>query len=138
MSKNILHAKANQQSGFTLVELMVTITIMSILAAVVFPSYSNHLVKGRRASAETFLMTVAQAQHQYLLDARSYASDLGTIGMTVPSDVASYYRISVSSVSNTPPSFTVTAEPIANSPQAADGSLSIDSTGSRSSSNNVW
>lgn len=123
--------------GFTLIELMVTIAIIGILASIAYPSYTNYLQKGRRASAQTHLMDIAQRQQQYLLDARAYAPDIGTLGITTPSDVSTYYTIPAFTVNaaGAPPSFAVTAKPKAGS-QASDkcGTLGIDSAGSKTTS----
>lgn len=116
-----------KHSGFTLIELMITVVIIGILTAIAFPSYQAHLLKGRRASAQAHLMDIAQRQQQYLLDARAYATDLPTLNMTTPADVSPYYRIAVSSPGGTPPTFVITANPTGI--QASDGALSIDNTG---------
>jgi len=39
-------------SGFTLVELMITIAILAILAAIVIPNYQAQINKSRRADAK--------------------------------------------------------------------------------------
>lgn len=126
-----------RQRGFTLLELMVTLGIVAILTAIAYPSYVSHLVKGRRAAAQVFLMDIAQAQQQYFLDARSYTTSLTTLNLSVPSDVSPYYSISMS-ISSTPPTFTLTATPITGSSQASDGALSLNSAGVKTSSNNTW
>ncbi|MES2823294.1 MAG: type IV pilin protein [Pseudomonadota bacterium] len=46
--------------GFTLVELMITLAIVSILAAVAYPSYMNTVRRSNRAEAKTELMDIAQ------------------------------------------------------------------------------
>src|SRR2546430_1240950 len=58
--------------GFTLIELMITVVVIAILAAIAYPSYQDHLRKGRRASAQAFMVDAANRQQQYLLDARNY------------------------------------------------------------------
>jgi type IV pilus assembly protein PilE len=60
--------------GFTLIELMVTVAIVAILAAVAYPSYQNQVKRGRRAAAQAHLMDIAQRQQEYLLDGRGAAS----------------------------------------------------------------
>lgn len=114
-------------AGFTLVELMIVVVIIGILTAVGYPSYQAHLMKGKRASAQAHLMDIAQRQQQYLLDARNYATDLGTLNMTTPTDVSTYYTITFAVTAGTPPTFTITATP--KGTQATDSVLTIDNTG---------
>ncbi|HEY9210710.1 MAG TPA: type IV pilin protein [Methylotenera sp.] len=117
--------------GFTLVELMVAIAIIGILASIAFPNYLEYVKKGRRAAAQSHLMDVAQRQQQYLLDARSYAADLSTLNVTTPTDVSSYYTITITVGDGAPPSFTATATPVSGSAQATDPTLTINSAGSK-------
>jgi len=119
------------QSGFTLIELMVTVAIVAILASIAYPSYQSYLLRGRRSSAQAHLMDIAQRQQQYLLDARAYAPDLATLNVTTPADVSKYYQVNVSVPvpPTNPPSFTVTATAIGI--QASDGTLTITNTGEK-------
>jgi type IV pilus assembly protein PilE len=119
--------------GFTLIELVIVVAIIGILVAIAIPSYQNHLRKGRRAQAESFLMEVANSQQQYLLDARGYAPDLPTLGKTPPTAVSDFYNVTVATATP-PPSFTVTATALG--VQTADGNLTIDSTGAKTRAGN--
>ncbi|MDO8812681.1 MAG: type IV pilin protein [Gallionella sp.] len=116
--------------GFSLIELMVAVAIIGILAAVAIPSYQSHVVKGNRAAAQAFMVDVANREKQYLLDARSYAADLATLGMTPPTDVSKHYPSAniIIAVVATPPSFTITATPTS-AQQAGDGALTLTSDG---------
>jgi type IV pilus assembly protein PilE len=60
------------QSGFTLVELMVTVAIIGVLAAIGYPSYTRYIVKANRSAAQSFMLTVASQEERFLLDARTY------------------------------------------------------------------
>ena len=44
-----------RQRGFTWIELMITVVIVGILASVAYPSYAEHIAKGRRADARARL-----------------------------------------------------------------------------------
>ena len=121
---------ARKQLGVTLSELMVTVVIVGILAAVAIPSYANYMKKGRRAAAQAHLMEIAQRQQEYLLDARTYASTLATLGVTTPTDVATYYTVADPVITAGPPTtFAISAVPIAGKAQAGDYTLSINSSG---------
>lgn len=107
-------------------ELMIVVAIIGILATIAYPSYQDSIKKGRRSSAQSYLMDIVQRQQQYLLDQRSYAASAATLGLTTPADISSFYTITISAPAGTPPTFIATATPIAGSAQGGDATLSID------------
>jgi type IV pilus assembly protein PilE len=125
-----LGVATRRSSGFTLIELMVAVAIVGILAGIAYPSYMDHVRKGNRAAAQAFMMEAAGAQQRYLMNNRSYASDLATLGYSLPSDVSGKYTASFT-VTSSPPAFTLTLTPVAGSVQADDGSLCLANTGAR-------
>jgi type IV pilus assembly protein PilE len=131
----VIQMKTNE--GFTLIELMIAVAIVTILASIAYPSYQSHLVKARRSAAQGHLMDIAQMQQRYLLDARSYAPDMLTLNMTTPNDVSSYYTIAITNTPGPPPTFTATATPKAGTSQASDVPLSIDNVGVKMPTN-IW
>lgn len=126
--------KQERARGFTLIELMIVVVVVGILGAIAYPSYLKSVMKGRRSSAQTHLMEIAQQQQQYLVDARSYAPSVSALNLTTPANVLAYYTVAITITSGPPPTFTATATPIAGSSQASDGPLSIDSTGAKTPS----
>jgi type IV pilus assembly protein PilE len=65
--------------GFTLVELMAVLAILAILAALVYPSYTQQMVKARRIEAQLALLDIMQRQEQYRALHHSYlAFSIGT------------------------------------------------------------
>lgn len=64
--------------GFTLLEVMITVAIISILAAIAYPSYSDYLQRARLAEARSQLMDTRARLEQYYQDNRQYTGADGT------------------------------------------------------------
>ena len=62
-----------QNQGFTLIEMMVTITILAILAAIVFPSYKNYQIKTREENARADLMQNVSNLEKYYAKNHTYS-----------------------------------------------------------------
>ncbi|MCF8177013.1 MAG: prepilin-type N-terminal cleavage/methylation domain-containing protein [Sulfuritalea sp.] len=54
-------------SGFTLVELIVTVAIVGILMSIAIPGYKEYLIRANKAAAKTVLLDVASRQEQYIV-----------------------------------------------------------------------
>lgn len=117
--------------GFTLIELVVAMAIVAILATIALASYQHAIVKSRRGSAEAFLMDAITREQQYLLDARTYASTLSDLNLTVPADVSSFYTVAITVTAGPPPLATLRATPVAGKGQESDGTLTIATDGSK-------
>lgn len=69
---NRSYYRFSQQSGFTLIEVMVVIVILGILAALVVPQVVGQGDKARVGATETALSTVSNALDMYKLDNSRY------------------------------------------------------------------
>jgi type IV pilus assembly protein PilE len=70
------------KKGFTLIELMITVAIIGILAAVVYPSYAAFIVRSDRSEAQRELMRLANLQEQLFVDRRRYSATMIDLGMS--------------------------------------------------------
>lgn len=78
------------KAGFSLIELLIAVSLLSILVAISLPLYSQHLVKARRFEAEVTLNKLAVMVERYQIERGSYA------GVVVPDSVQrGYYWFSV-------------------------------------------
>jgi len=67
-------------SGFTLVELMVVIGLISILSGIAIPSYQNHIDQARSMKAIAAIRTLDKEIHSYEIDNGELPDNLSDIG----------------------------------------------------------
>lgn len=67
-------AAVHEARGFTLIEVMITVAIVSILAAVAIPQYRDYVTRGRIPDATSALSAKQVQLEQYYQDNRTYAS----------------------------------------------------------------
>lgn len=61
-----------REKGFTLIELMVTVTILAILAAVAIPLYNNYVYKSKTAEATTNISGIRTLQESWFAENNTY------------------------------------------------------------------
>jgi type IV pilus assembly protein PilE len=95
-------------AGFSLIELMIAITVVAILVTLSYPSYIHFIRKADRSEAQVTLQDWANRQEVWRADHITYNTGIN------PSNTSSYTY----SMTSTATSFTLTATAIAR--QAAD------------------
>ena len=122
--------------GFTLIELMITVLVVSILAAIAIPSYRANALRSRRTDATAALMRVQTAEEKFFLQYNAYTNDIVNVapaglGFGSNSSQSGYYQVAVAL---TALGFTAQATPIAGQGQEGDAkcaTFSIDQNGNR-------
>jgi len=141
MYRNASQKKWN--GGFTLIELMITMVIISIIASIAIPSYQSYISRARRSSATSGLQLAAQMLERNMTTNNCYnyktpndcAMQSGTqltlpTGMSVaPSEGTAMYDVNFQSLTST--AYTLQAIPKAGSPQVKDvcGTLTLNQAG---------
>lgn len=64
----------NTHRGFTLIELMITVAVIGILAAVALPSYSSYIARSKRAEVRTEILKAEGWLERYYTENNRYSS----------------------------------------------------------------
>ena len=112
--------------GFTLIEVMVTVAIIAILAAIAIPSYSQYLLRGKISDAVAGLSDQRLKMEQFFQDNRTYlgACTAGTVAP--PPQATANFTFACSNLGGT--TYKVTATGIGSMTGIA---YTIDQTGTK-------
>ena len=115
-------------TGFTLIEVMITVAIVAILAAVAIPSYTDYITRSKIQEATSSLLSMRTKMEQFFQDQRTYfgACAAGTVA-PLPAGLK-YFTVGCSNLSST--TYTVTATGIAGT-DMAQFSFTIDQGNTR-------
>lgn len=132
--------KWQKHSGFSLLELIMALTVFSIVTVIAVPTYQQQLYKSRRSDAQASLISLQLAQEQYRNNCWQYASTLaintncnpdGNYTLSASSISPNhYYQLSIQSATTTSYILTATATSI----QIGDShcqTFSIDQSGTK-------
>jgi type IV pilus assembly protein PilE len=96
--------------GFNLLELLMTIVIISILSGIAIPAYQSHIIKARRADGQTSLFQLASTIEQSAIQNKGYQNiTLESLHLNSQSS-QNYYELKIieSNISH----FLIAAEPL--------------------------
>jgi type IV pilus assembly protein PilE len=131
--------------GFTLIEVMITVAILGILAAVAFPSYQENVRKGRRADGQAVLMEAAQFMERFHTQNFRYDRNVANVAVALPTPLTAapkegaskHYDISLQAVAAQ--SWTLRAVPRGAHQGDRCGTLTLDNLGRKGgASGDCW
>ncbi len=141
--------RQNHSRGFTLIEVMITVVIVAVLAAIAYPAYQDQVRKSRRGDAKQVLMDAVNRQEQFILDRATYTTDMRDLGYSADPAVSGegYYTFDAAAgaCGAIARCYTLTATPVSSKSQASDlkcTSFVVASTGARTATgtlgNECW
>jgi type IV pilus assembly protein PilE len=122
-------------AGFTLIELMITVAIVGILAAVALPSYNEYIRRGKRAEARAEVLRADGWMERYFTENNRYSNNVAnnansvfaTRFGTVPASGTANYTVTLNAVTAT--TYTITAAPTGSMTGDICGSYTKNNTG---------
>jgi type IV pilus assembly protein PilE len=129
------HSRERIAVGFTLIELMITVAVIAILAAVALPSYQQYVVRTQRSAATACLVEMGQFMERVYLSNLRYDQNAGAATALPNTDcrdrTAARYTIALAAVAQR--TFSLTAAPKGAQASADTGcaTLSLNQAGTR-------
>ena len=114
MKENLVSSKRSIH-GFTLLELMITVAIVGILAAIAYPSYLDYVIESRRTDAITSMTSIKLQQERFRFNCPNYATDIGTGGCaaleldTATESTDQYYDLDITTHPSVSGAYQITA-----------------------------
>ena len=106
------------QSGFTLIELMITVAIVGILGTVAAGYFGENAIAANRTDGRAKLLESSTVLEKCKAIYGSYTNNCSIVGTSSIASKEGYYAITASTL--TASTYTLTATPVAGQPQSND------------------
>ena len=102
------------QTGFTLIELMISVVILSIITAIALPSYTRYVTRTHRSEALALLNEAAAREERYYAQNNAYTSTLANLNLRRSTGLSDngFYQLSISTSDDTQGGYLLSATPL--------------------------
>lgn len=131
---------AHRTRGFTLIELMITVTVIAILSMIAYPSYQEYIRRSNRAAAKAALLENAQFLERNFTEVHRYHQNGAGNAVVLPIAAtpregggAQHYALSLDNAATSATTFRLLAAPVAGGPMASDpcGTFTLNQLGQK-------
>lgn len=120
------NTNANNNHGFTLIELMIVVAILGILAAIAYPSYQGYIERGHRADMMSEMHNIASTIESRKLAQGSYSKvSVTDLAVNYPRQGTALYSVAIAPITD---KWVIQATPVGK-PMIGDGNLTLNYQG---------
>ncbi|WLP94844.1 type IV pilin protein [Psychrobacter sp. M13] len=135
---------SSQQTGFTLIELMIVVAIIGVLATIAYPAYNGYIERVNRAEMMSEMQQIASRIEANKINYKRYDNiPLTAVFISVPDNAGSsrfpvsgtaLYTVTITpndGTELTSKDWTITATPVTDQRMATDGTITLDGDGEK-------
>ncbi len=134
--------RRRHETGFTLMELLIALAVVSILTAVAVPSYGQYVLRSARADARATLLQASQFMERFYAINSAYDAKRDGTPVQLPNSLQQVpqaaatprYAVTIDGANLTATGYSLQALPVGASSADKCGTLTMSSTGVRGAS----
>jgi type IV pilus assembly protein PilE len=130
MSAAARRTMRDRSHGFTLMEMLITVAIIALIAAIAIPNYTQYITRSNRSDARAQLLEAAAFLQRCFTQNNNYTCALPGTLVQAPATGTAKYTIAVANPGGNA-TFTLTATPTGSMTGDACGNLTVTHTGER-------
>ena len=121
--------------GFTLIEMLLVVSIVAVLAAIAFPQFAEIMKRAKRSEGKQALLAAVQKMERYNTNNGRYPSTMAEAGVSdksnsdTPANASYNIAVAAGATGSLNTSWVFTATPVFSDPKC--GNLIIDNLGSK-------
>lgn len=121
-----MESLSDKDKGFTLIEMMIVVTIIGVLAAIAYPSYQRYVIKTKRTDMMSEMQNIASEIESRKLAQGSYSKvSVTDLAVNYPRQGTALYSVAIAPITD---KWVIQATPVGK-PMVGDGNLTLNYQG---------